>query len=143
MEFRRIAAHIYKANLRWRKAVALAKQDRLYKARRRPGAGVLEVSLVVKYWRETISCITLSQVGGLGGPKAGWRCFGAEHAPVLGTLVHAGARVAAACHASVTVHAPAASGQQRSRCRRHPCARACMPLAARSRERPGRSSRKH
>lgn len=34
MEFRRIAAHIYKANLRWRKAVALAKQDRLYKARR-------------------------------------------------------------------------------------------------------------
>ena len=33
MEFRRIAAHIYKANLRWRKAVALAKQDRLYKAR--------------------------------------------------------------------------------------------------------------
>ena len=33
MEFRRIAAHIYKSNLRWRKAVALAKQDRLYKAR--------------------------------------------------------------------------------------------------------------
>ena len=36
MEFRRIAAHIYKANLRWRKAVALAKQDRLYKARLSP-----------------------------------------------------------------------------------------------------------
>lgn len=33
MEFRRIAAHIYKSNLRWRKAVALAKQDRLYKVR--------------------------------------------------------------------------------------------------------------
>lgn len=32
-EFRRIAAHIYKSNLRWRKAVALAKQDKLYKAR--------------------------------------------------------------------------------------------------------------
>lgn len=31
MEFRRIAAHIYKSNLRWRKAVALAKQDKLYK----------------------------------------------------------------------------------------------------------------
>ncbi|KAK9810517.1 hypothetical protein WJX72_012055 [[Myrmecia] bisecta] len=31
MEFRRIAAHIYKKNLRWRKAVALAKQDKLYK----------------------------------------------------------------------------------------------------------------
>ena len=30
-EFRRIAAHIYKANLRWRKAVALAQQDHLYK----------------------------------------------------------------------------------------------------------------
>ena len=30
-EFRRIAAHIYKSNLRWRKAVALAKQDKLYK----------------------------------------------------------------------------------------------------------------
>jgi len=60
MEFRRIAAHIYKANLRWRKAVALAKQDRLYKARRRPGAGVLEVSLVIKYWPETTGCITSS-----------------------------------------------------------------------------------
>ena len=36
MEFRRIAAHIYKSNLRWRKAVALAKQDRLYKARALP-----------------------------------------------------------------------------------------------------------
>ena len=33
MEFRRIAATIYKSNLRWRKAVALAKQDRLYKVR--------------------------------------------------------------------------------------------------------------
>ena len=33
MEFRRIAAHIYKSNLRWRKAVALAKQDKLYKVR--------------------------------------------------------------------------------------------------------------
>ena len=33
-EFRRIAAQIYKANLRWRKAVALAQQDHLYKARR-------------------------------------------------------------------------------------------------------------
>lgn len=32
-EFRRIAAHIYKANLRWRKAVALAQQDHLYKVR--------------------------------------------------------------------------------------------------------------
>lgn len=30
-EFRRIAAQIYKANLRWRKAVALAQQDHLYK----------------------------------------------------------------------------------------------------------------
>ena len=29
-EFRRIAATIYKANLRWRKAVALAKQDNLF-----------------------------------------------------------------------------------------------------------------
>ncbi len=36
MEFRRIAAHIYKSNLRWRKAVALAKQDKLYKARAAP-----------------------------------------------------------------------------------------------------------
>lgn len=32
-EFRRIAAQIYKANLRWRKAVALAQQDHLYKVR--------------------------------------------------------------------------------------------------------------
>ena len=32
-EFRRISAHIYKANLRWRKAVALAQQDHLYKVR--------------------------------------------------------------------------------------------------------------
>jgi clathrin heavy chain len=31
MEFRRIAALIYKKNLRWRKAVELAKQDRLFK----------------------------------------------------------------------------------------------------------------
>lgn len=31
MEFRRIAAFIYKRNLKWRKAVALAKQDKLYK----------------------------------------------------------------------------------------------------------------
>ncbi len=34
MEFRRIAAFIYKRNLKWRKAVALAKQDKLYKVRR-------------------------------------------------------------------------------------------------------------
>lgn len=40
MEFRRIAAHIYKANLRWRKAVALAKQDRLYKARLKPNPDI-------------------------------------------------------------------------------------------------------
>ena len=33
MEFRRIAALIYKKNLRWRKAVDLAKQDRLFKVR--------------------------------------------------------------------------------------------------------------
>ena len=33
MEFRRIAALIYKNNLRWRKAVDLAKQDRLFKVR--------------------------------------------------------------------------------------------------------------
>ena len=31
LEFRRISAHIYKSNLRWRKAVALAKRDNLYK----------------------------------------------------------------------------------------------------------------
>lgn len=31
MEFRRIAAFIYKRNLKWRKAVALAKSDRLFK----------------------------------------------------------------------------------------------------------------
>lgn len=31
MEFRRIAAFIYKRNLKWRKAVALAKKDKLYK----------------------------------------------------------------------------------------------------------------
>ena len=31
MEFRRIAAFIYKRNLKWRKAVALAKADRLFK----------------------------------------------------------------------------------------------------------------
>ena len=31
MEFRRIAALIYKNNLRWRKAVDLAKQDKLFK----------------------------------------------------------------------------------------------------------------
>ncbi|PSC73488.1 clathrin heavy chain [Micractinium conductrix] len=31
MEFRRIAAFIYKRNLKWRKAVALAKTDKLYK----------------------------------------------------------------------------------------------------------------
>ena len=35
-EFRRIAATIYKANLRWRKAVALAQQDHLYKVRPHP-----------------------------------------------------------------------------------------------------------
>ena len=33
MEFRRIAALIYKNNLRWRKAVDLAKQDKLFKVR--------------------------------------------------------------------------------------------------------------
>lgn len=33
MEFRRISAFIYKKALRWRKAVALAKQDKLYKVR--------------------------------------------------------------------------------------------------------------
>ncbi|KAK9805974.1 hypothetical protein WJX73_010066 [Symbiochloris irregularis] len=31
LEFRRISAHIYKSNLRWRKAVALAKRDNLFK----------------------------------------------------------------------------------------------------------------
>lgn len=31
LEFRRIAAYVYKKNLKWRKAVALAKQDKLYK----------------------------------------------------------------------------------------------------------------
>lgn len=31
LEFRRIAAFVYKKNLKWRKAVALAKQDKLYK----------------------------------------------------------------------------------------------------------------
>ena len=31
LEFRRIAALIYKNNLRWRKAVDLAKQDKLFK----------------------------------------------------------------------------------------------------------------
>ena len=35
LEFRRISAHIYKLNLRWRKAVALAKRDMLYKVRGR------------------------------------------------------------------------------------------------------------
>ena len=33
LEFRRIAALIYKNNLRWRKAVDLAKQDKLFKVR--------------------------------------------------------------------------------------------------------------
>ncbi len=36
MEFRRIAALIYKKNLRWRKAVDLAKTDNLFKARSPP-----------------------------------------------------------------------------------------------------------
>lgn len=36
MEFRRIAALIYKKNLRWRKAVDLAKTDHLFKARGPP-----------------------------------------------------------------------------------------------------------
>lgn len=31
MEFRRLAAFIYKRNLKWRKAVGLAKSDKLYK----------------------------------------------------------------------------------------------------------------
>ena len=31
MEFRRIAAYVYKKNLKWRKAVTLAKKDKLYK----------------------------------------------------------------------------------------------------------------
>jgi len=31
LEFRRIAAYVYKKNLKWRKAVTLAKQDKLYK----------------------------------------------------------------------------------------------------------------
>ena len=34
MEFRRIAAYVYKKNLRWKKAVELAKQDRLYKVKK-------------------------------------------------------------------------------------------------------------
>ena len=34
LEFRRIAALIYKNNLRWRKAVDLAKQDKLFKVRK-------------------------------------------------------------------------------------------------------------
>jgi clathrin heavy chain len=42
-EFRRIAATIYKKNTRWRKAVELAKQDKLYKVRARsfPGASLV------------------------------------------------------------------------------------------------------
>lgn len=36
MEFRRISAFIYKKALRWRKAVALAKQDKLYKVQLLP-----------------------------------------------------------------------------------------------------------
>lgn len=31
LEFRRIAAYVYKKNLKWRKAISLAKQDKLYK----------------------------------------------------------------------------------------------------------------
>lgn len=38
MEFRRISAFIYKKALRWRKAVALAKQDGLFKVRTLPHA---------------------------------------------------------------------------------------------------------
>lgn len=31
LEFRRIAAHLYKKNRRWRQSIALSKQDRLFK----------------------------------------------------------------------------------------------------------------
>ena len=37
LEFRRTAAAIYKNNQRWRKAIALAKQDHLYKVICTPG----------------------------------------------------------------------------------------------------------
>ena len=49
MEFRRIAALIYKKNLRWRKAVDLAKQDRLYKVRwlLRPSSAHRSLSLCI------------------------------------------------------------------------------------------------
>jgi len=56
MEFRRIASFIYKRNLKWRKAVALAKTDKLYKDAMETAAqvqygAVLGYSTVVGGWR--------------------------------------------------------------------------------------------
>ena len=48
MEFRRISAFIYKKALRWRKAVALAKQDKLYKV-----TGVLLATLCMSCCRRS------------------------------------------------------------------------------------------
>ena len=44
MEFRRISAFIYKKALRWRKAVALAKQDKLYKVSCTANQGSLAIT---------------------------------------------------------------------------------------------------
>ena len=57
MEFRRISAFIYKKALRWRKAVALAKQDKLYKVR-----GVLLAALCM------FCCRRSTQVKRWSGP---------------------------------------------------------------------------
>lgn len=37
IEFRRIAAYLFKGNNRWKQSVELCKKDRLYKVRQHPG----------------------------------------------------------------------------------------------------------
>ena len=60
MEFRRISAFIYKKALRWRKAVALAKQDGLYKV------------LFILFTVRTIMTVIFIRIGGKRQARMQW-----------------------------------------------------------------------
>lgn len=55
MEFRRIAAFIYKRNLKWRKAVALAKTDKLYKDAMETAAQVRHAVIAGLLWGRNLA----------------------------------------------------------------------------------------
>ena len=69
MEFRRISAFIYKKALRWRKAVALAKQDKLYKVQLKlswtmfPASVTLQLGCISKQ-HDTCACVHRGEVPG-------------------------------------------------------------------------------